>query len=301
MAAFECLYKVAHVFSQNARLWLRLAECCIMVFRHSLSSSGPENQTGFIPSNLTTSANEKMAKLSEKIKCISRSFGHSYYHKIQLGSCLANDRSSLGYSEYLTLNDLLLATEKKEDEKEQERLNKMITLDFAYMCLKNALNLLPSNQRMFAPKNKSSNSESSSSGAAILSQIKSSKLNEDTAADSASNSSAKDEEAGLDDANESIGTDEQGSDLSPNRFTNQHLSINKQQAQILDNRLFNCVWPSKPINLVELQNLRSSILVAIGYVSLSLKDYMNTAKYCKILLDSDDPLNSKCPVSKGNR
>ncbi len=65
--------------------------------------------------------------------------------------------------------------------------------------------------------------------------------------------------------------------------------------------LFDCVWPSKPIGLYELQILRSSILTSISYVSLCLKDYSNTFKYCNMLLSEDDFLNSKFPVPKGNR
>jgi len=83
-----------------------------------------------------------------------------------------------------------------------------------------------------------------------------------------------------------------GSDFSPKA-----LNKNKQNGPYL----FDCVWPSKPIGLFELQTLRSSILISIAYVSLCLKDYSNTVKYCNLLLSEEDFLNSKFPISKGNR
>jgi hypothetical protein len=50
-----------------------------------------------------------------------------------------------------------LINENEENNVDNKELfNKMITLDFAYMCLKNALNLLPSNQKIFSTKTKSS-------------------------------------------------------------------------------------------------------------------------------------------------
>lgn len=71
--AFECLHQVAEVYTQNARVWLRLAEACLMCYRHSLVYEAPTSVTSghqFIKINSTTSANEKLFKLSEKIKCI---------------------------------------------------------------------------------------------------------------------------------------------------------------------------------------------------------------------------------------
>ena len=82
------------------------------------------------------------------------------------------------------------------------------------------------------------------------------------------------------------------SDLSP-----KVLNKTKQNGPYL----FDCVWPSKPIGLFELQTLRSSILISIAYVSLCLKDYSNTIKYCNLLLSEEDFLNSKFPLSKGNK
>ncbi|CAF4564058.1 unnamed protein product, partial [Rotaria magnacalcarata] len=35
LPAFECLIDVINIYSNNVRLWLRLAECCIMIHRSS--------------------------------------------------------------------------------------------------------------------------------------------------------------------------------------------------------------------------------------------------------------------------
>ena len=77
LEAFECLHQVADVYPQNARVWLRLAEACLMCYRHSLSYESAVNNNKssgmqFIKINSTTSANEKIFKLSEKIKCICK-------------------------------------------------------------------------------------------------------------------------------------------------------------------------------------------------------------------------------------
>ena len=66
LAAFECLIDVIHVYSNNIRLWLRLAECCIMICR---------------------SSNEDIFKLEEKLKCVLQSIGYGLHHKLILGNC----------------------------------------------------------------------------------------------------------------------------------------------------------------------------------------------------------------------
>jgi hypothetical protein len=63
-----------------------------------------------MPYNLTTSGNEKISKLSEKIKCIARSFGSGYHHKIEIGSSLTRENLS---ATSLTINDLV---KKADDE-----------------------------------------------------------------------------------------------------------------------------------------------------------------------------------------
>ena len=94
-----------------------------------------------------------------------------------------------------------------------------------------------------------------------------------------------------------------------NDAINQSLATRSEPNAELSNKnkqngpcLFDCVWPSKPIGLSELQSLRSAILISIAYVSLCLKDYSSTIRYCNSLLsEQEDFLNSKFPVSKGNK
>jgi hypothetical protein len=303
ISAFKCLYKVADVYNQNARLWLRLAECCIMCHQHSLvqcnsaptnsSTSADESEPNWpqtnklnsfhqqqIPSNLTTSFNEKIFKLSEKVKCVSKSFGQSFHHKIQIGSTLFKElNTSLNYNNYLSVSDL---TNRKFD----ENFPKMLTLEFAFMCLKNALNLLPSNQQIFT-MNRNNNDVftyfsqlKSSSTSKLGPQEAGSSLASDeqqTFASSESAQSVNEQEqepesvssADQQQANNAGSPKQQllANSASSNELLNQHQ---------LDNKLFNCVWPSKPINIIELQSLRSSILTSLAYVSLCLKDYTST-------------------------
>jgi len=65
-SAFECLIDVINIYSNNIRLWLRLAECCIMIYR---------------------SSNEDIFKLEEKLKCVLQSIGNGLHHKLILGNC----------------------------------------------------------------------------------------------------------------------------------------------------------------------------------------------------------------------
>jgi CCR4-NOT transcription complex subunit 10 len=57
---------VINIYSNNIRLWLRLAECCIMIYR---------------------SSNEDIFKLEEKLKCVLQSIGNGFHHKLILGNC----------------------------------------------------------------------------------------------------------------------------------------------------------------------------------------------------------------------
>ena len=103
MQAFDCFIEIltsTFKYSTNVRLWLRLAECCIMLFRK----------------------NEDMWKLSEKMKCIQKSIGMHIYHKIVFSSSLRFN------------------TQQEQPQQQQEQCT--ATLEFAYLCLKNALYLL---------------------------------------------------------------------------------------------------------------------------------------------------------------
>jgi len=64
--AFECLIEVVSIYSTNIRLWLRLAECCIMIHR---------------------SSNDEIFKEEQKLKCVSQSIGTGFHHKVILGNC----------------------------------------------------------------------------------------------------------------------------------------------------------------------------------------------------------------------
>lgn len=142
-------------------------------------------------------------------------------------------------------------------EDNEASISKLITLDFAYICLRNALSLLPLNDKQFQAALKSSVDSSNS------------------------------------DSNEQVSADSEPSEDQDSE------TENKPAPGI--QRFGDCVWPSKPINLPQLQNLRSSILVSLAYVSLTLKDYVNAIKYANMLLDSNDLFNLKYPISKGTK
>lgn len=96
LSAFDCFIDVIAYYKFNSRLWLRIAECCILAYR---------------------SQNDSICKLSEKIKCIQKSIGINIYHKLVFASSLSKQSS--------------------------QQTSSLATLEFAYMCLRNALVLLP--------------------------------------------------------------------------------------------------------------------------------------------------------------
>lgn len=247
-----------------------------MCYRHSIepntaSSAGDSaNSTNNMPeSSFTMSNNEKIFKLSEKIKCVQSSFGTGFHHKIQFGTSLNTEPKE---------TKLSLA-----DTDAESQTAKLITLQFAYACLRNALKLIPSNIEiaLLIKNRKSSSSQFLTKSSSNL---------DDVILDVEDENSLLNSE---DQINEAIqAANEDTSDLSP-----KSLSKSKQAGPYF----FDCVWPSKPIGLKELQTLRSSILVSLSYVSLCVKDYANTIKYCKSLLSDTDFLNAKLPVSNGNK
>lgn len=139
------------------------------------------------------------------------------------------------------------------------------------MCLKNALHLLPSHQKIFSKQSNASVKVKSKYG------------------NSNNNNSS-----------ESLELDETGGSLDESGEEEKFPMENSQQ-QHIEKKLFNCVWPSKPINIIELQSLRSSILTAIAFVALTLKDFISSVKYCNMLLDKEDSINMRYPISKGHR
>ncbi|GAB1599352.1 CCR4-NOT transcription complex subunit 10-like [Argonauta hians] len=97
-AAFDCLIQAVQVYQINPRLWLRLAECCIMNFRES---------------------NEDDKKLKKRMDVIQGSVASGVHRKLILGSTTKHVTPSH--------NPAIPAP----------------SLEFAALCLRNALLLLP--------------------------------------------------------------------------------------------------------------------------------------------------------------
>ena len=64
----------------------------------------------------------------------------------------------------------------------------------------------------------------------------------------------------------------------------QILTNPESEAVDVNSRLYGCVAPSNAISEPEFNKLKCSVLTSLAYVSLSLNDYLNTIKYCSILL-----------------
>ncbi|ELT87157.1 hypothetical protein CAPTEDRAFT_171307 [Capitella teleta] len=103
--AFECLIQSVHAFPSNPRLWLRLAECCIMLHKKS---------------------NDNDRDLSKRLSVIQGSVGSGVHRKILLGSsvsssrCASSDRPSLPspsleFASLALSNALTLLTEFTKD------------------------------------------------------------------------------------------------------------------------------------------------------------------------------------------
>lgn len=97
--AFECLIQAVQMYQVNPRLWLRLAECCIMANREN---------------------NDDDSKLEKRLQVIQGSVGSGFHRKLILGSGMGQDKSSTNPPSMPALS-----------------------LEFAAMCLRNALLLLP--------------------------------------------------------------------------------------------------------------------------------------------------------------
>lgn len=117
LQSFDCFTEIltsTFKYATNARLWLRIAECCIMMYRK----------------------NEDICKLSEKVRCIQKSIGMHVFHKIVFNTNLSKQATST-------------TTPAAANSQQQEP-----TLEFAYLCLKNAFHLL-NNARADAISNES--------------------------------------------------------------------------------------------------------------------------------------------------
>ncbi|XP_070200539.1 CCR4-NOT transcription complex subunit 10-like isoform X2 [Littorina saxatilis] len=98
--AFDCLVVASQVYQVNPRLWLRLAECCVMHHRES---------------------NDDDSKLEKRQQVIQGSVGSGYHRKLIVGPGTGQNKTS---------NNPAAAVPA-------------LSMEFASMCLSNALNLLP--------------------------------------------------------------------------------------------------------------------------------------------------------------
>ncbi|KAK3603937.1 hypothetical protein CHS0354_042949 [Potamilus streckersoni] len=99
LPSFDCLIEAVQVYQINPRLWLRLAECCIMAVRES---------------------NDDDRKLEKRLQVIQGSVGSGVHRKLILGPGVQQDKNSAG-------TPAIPAS----------------TMEFASLCLRNALTLLP--------------------------------------------------------------------------------------------------------------------------------------------------------------
>ncbi|KAM9797917.1 CCR4-NOT transcription complex subunit 10 [Neosynchiropus ocellatus] len=122
LAAFECLMEAVQVYHSNPRLWLRLAECCILA-----NKGGAEQESKGLPC---------------KKGIVQSVVGQGYHRKIVLAS-----QSALNtvYSEG------------------QSAAIPVASMEFAAICLRNALLLLPEQQQDVKTDNSSKMSTHSGS------------------------------------------------------------------------------------------------------------------------------------------
>ncbi|XP_053736660.1 CCR4-NOT transcription complex subunit 10 isoform X2 [Synchiropus splendidus] len=122
LAAFECLVEAVQVYHSNPRLWLRLAECCILA-----NKGGLEQESKGLPC---------------KKGIVQSVVGQGYHRKIVLAS-----QSALNtvYSEG------------------QSAAIPVASMEFAAICLRNALLLLPEQQQEVKTENSSKMSTHSGS------------------------------------------------------------------------------------------------------------------------------------------
>lgn len=116
--AFDCLLETVQLYGTNPRLWLRLAECCVMVHRQS---------------------NEEDRQLSKKMEVIERSVGSGVHRKLVFGCGLAKDHVNTVESGAMPV----------------------ATMEFAQLCLDNALSCLDSPNKISYDVAASINSTSS--------------------------------------------------------------------------------------------------------------------------------------------
>ncbi|XP_064599007.1 CCR4-NOT transcription complex subunit 10-like [Liolophura sinensis] len=123
-AAFDCLIEAVQRFQTNPRLWLRLAECCIMEYRAN---------------------NEEDRSLAKRLEPVKGSVGSGIHRKLILGA---------GVENYVP--------------RTQSAAIPMATLEFAALCLRNALALLPDDPATVVPVSPDEQTEGSKTPEVVL-------------------------------------------------------------------------------------------------------------------------------------
>lgn len=215
--AFECMLKVIDIYYTNPRLWLRMAECCIQTHRQN---------------------NEEDRDLSRRMEVVTGSLGSGLHRKLILGSGQINKY-------------------RRRYEPGESSAVPALTLEFAMLCLKNALYLLP--------EDKSQSANTANANAANTGSCAS------TSGGSSSGSGA------------STGSNWPGSTSSGSNVPGAvPVPEDGEQSKPYDAPIPSP--PGNPIRGQEISNLKCSILCHSAYVSLCLNDYLLAAKYAERLL-----------------
>ncbi|CAJ0961722.1 unnamed protein product [Ranitomeya imitator] len=124
LAAFECLIEAVQVYHSNPRLWLRLAECCI-----AANKGTPEQETKGLPS---------------KKGIVQSVVGQGYHRKIVLAS---QSVQNLLYKPEHARNVGNRFDPGANGGDGESSAIPVASMEFAAICLRNALLLLPEDQQ----------------------------------------------------------------------------------------------------------------------------------------------------------
>ncbi|XP_012941686.1 CCR4-NOT transcription complex subunit 10 isoform X2 [Aplysia californica] len=125
-AAFECFVECVQVYHRNPRLWLRLAECCIMHHKEV----GCRSRAAF-------RSNDGDREHRHKLEVVQDSIGSGFHHKLVLGQGTLSDKKSTPSSGVFP----------------------NLNLGFASFCLQNARSLLPTDPQDVEPPAQDEQSE----------------------------------------------------------------------------------------------------------------------------------------------
>lgn len=120
--AFDCFVMAVQRYHRNPRIWLRLAECCIQVHK-TVQISKTNHLSRLINFRFSFQSNKVDFDYKKQSKIISDQIGSGKYKKLILLSNLSKD--------------------KKYSAESQSSAVPVPTLEFAVLCLRNALILLP--------------------------------------------------------------------------------------------------------------------------------------------------------------